>query len=209
MADQVICISRSPGAGGEAVGQMVSKELGYRYVDEEIVSSAAAKLNVPVDLVADVESRKPLLGRLLRQVATDMANASMISGISPPREVTVDESDDHRELIRQAIYETAEKGRVVIVAHAASQLLAGRRGVLRILVTASPDTRVGRLTEDGQLGESAAKKLVAQGDLARADYLKRFYGIKRELPTHYDLVVNTDVVGLDEAAQIVLTACNR
>jgi cytidylate kinase len=209
MTTRVVCISRSLGAGGEEVGRRVAGALGFRYVDEEIVTQAAAKLDVPVDLVADVETRKPLLIRLLKQVATDMASTSMISGISPPREIAVDESDDYRELIRQAIYETAEQGRVVIVAHAASQLLAGRQGVLRILVTASPETRVGRLTEDGQLGESAAKKLVAQGDLARADYLKRFYGIKRELPTHYDLVVNTDVVGLDEAAQIVLAACNR
>lgn len=206
MAGRVICISRAPGASGELVGQLVSQELGYRYVDEEIVTRAAAKLDVPVDLVAGVEERKPLLARMLKQVARDTASLSMFSGISPPREAAIDESDDYRELVRQAIFETAEQGDVVIVAHAASQLLGGHEGVLRVFVTGSPERRAERLAQDGELAAGAARKLVRDGDRARADYLKRFYGVKRELPTHYDLVVNTDAIAAEEAARLVVVA---
>ena len=39
-----------------------------------------------------------------------------------------------------------------------------------------------------------------------ADYLKRFYGISTELPTHYDIVLNTDHVAPEEAAALILTA---
>ena len=49
-------------------------------------------------------------------------------------------SDELRNLIRMAIEETAERGNVVIVAHAASHALAGRYDVLRVLVTASAET---------------------------------------------------------------------
>ena len=41
MPRSVICISRAAGAGGEEVAQIVAKELGFRYVDEEIVRRAA------------------------------------------------------------------------------------------------------------------------------------------------------------------------
>jgi cytidylate kinase len=204
----VVCLSRSLGAGGEVVGQIVAEGLGFRYVDEEIVKTAADKLGVPVDLVADVEARRSLTRRLLEEVLSDMGGASMLSGATPPP-IERRASDDYRALIQQAITETAEQGQVVIVAHAASQLLAGRPGVLRIFITASPQTTAARLAADGSIDEKAAAKLVKDGDLARADYLKRFYGISRELPTHYDLVVNTDVIGPEAAAQLVLAACGR
>ena len=40
-------------------------------------------------------------------------------------------------------------------------------------------------------------------DVARRDYLRRFYDIGDELPTHYDLVVNTDVLTVEKAAGLV------
>ena len=43
-------------------------------------------------------------------------------------------------------------------------------------------------------------------DAGRRDYLNRFYAVEEELPTHYDLVVNTDALTLDHAAAIVATA---
>jgi cytidylate kinase len=45
---------------------------------------------------------------------------------------------------------------------------------------------------------------VQETDRARADYLKRFYGVSREEPTHYDLVVNTDVLGHEEAVDLIV-----
>jgi cytidylate kinase len=36
--------------------------------------------------------------------------------------------------------------------------------------------------------------------------LKRFYEIDEELPTHYDLVVNTDVLTVEQAAELVSRA---
>jgi cytidylate kinase len=94
----------------------------------------------------------------------------------------------------------------VIVAHAASLALGDRDDVLRVLITASSETRARRLAEAGDIDEAEAKKVVARGDANRADYLKRFYGTSAELPTHYDLVINTDRVTLEDAASLILSA---
>jgi len=48
---------------------------------------------------------------------------------------------------------------------------------------------------------------VKESDAARRDYLKRFYGVE-ESPTQYDLVVNTDALSFDQAAELVATAAS-
>jgi Cytidylate kinase-like family len=84
-------------------------------------------------------------------------------------------SEGYRELIKEAIRQTAGRGGVAIVAHAASHALAEREGVLRVFVTASPPARASRLARQLELDEHAAIKRVKESDDVRADYLRRFY----------------------------------
>jgi cytidylate kinase len=78
-----------------------------------------------------------------------------------------------------------------------------------MLVTASPEVRARRLAGDAQIGEREAKKAVEESDRQRREYLARFYDVRRELPTHYDLVVNTDALALPLAAQLAATAAQE
>jgi cytidylate kinase len=109
-------------------------------------------------------------------------------------------------LIRSVLWETAERGNAVILAHAASLALANRTDVLRVWITASPATRARRLAAEQTTSETNAKKLITRSDANRADYLKRFYGASAELPTHYDIVLNTDRLTPDDAAALILSA---
>ena len=111
-----------------------------------------------------------------------------------------------RGLIQEAIEETARRGDVVIVAHAASRALSALPEVLRVLVTASPETRAQRLSASREIESKAARRSITDSDAARADYLRRFYGVAAELPTHYDLVINTDVLSIEQAAELVAQA---
>ena len=77
---RVVCISRSLGAGGEAVGRGVAERIGFGYVDEEIVQRAAEKMDVRVDVVADAEQRTKLAGRLLQELTGSLAGSSIYVG---------------------------------------------------------------------------------------------------------------------------------
>ena len=127
-------------------------------------------------------------------------------GLGPDGPVEGATSDELRAHILDAIEETAEHGKAVIVAHAASHALASRQDVLRVLVTASPDTRAARVAEAEGLDESAAAGAIKDADAGRSDYLKRFHDVGRELPTQYDLVVNTDRLSTEQAASLVHSA---
>lgn len=180
------------------MGRLVADRLRYRLVDEEIVARAAEKEKLHPGDLADVERRKSLLERVLR----DFAAAGEAQAYVPF--VPHQDPGSLRTLIRQSINETAEQGNVVIVSHAASYALAGRDDVLRVLVTASASRRATRLAASEGLDEKAAGKSIAAHDAGRADYLKRFYGVGSEEAAHYDIVVNTDSISAANAAGIVV-----
>jgi cytidylate kinase len=115
-------------------------------------------------------------------------------------------TEHYRQLIRDVIQETANQGEVVIFAHAAAMALGASGEVLRVLITASPETRAERVAAAYALSPRDADKAIRESDKARRDYLKDFYGIGEELPTHYDLVINTDVLSPQRAVDAILGA---
>ena len=200
MKTRVVGISHTVGAGGDGIGRTAAERLGFRFVDEEIITEAAEKAGIEPDELADTERRKGFLVRFVDSLGMS-AGAGSIGYV--PELGELGRSEDFRALIREAIQETAERGEVVIASHAASLALAGRDDLLRVFVTASPETRVKRLAEGGA---ADAQKVVRDQDAARADYLRRFHRIERELPTHYDMVINTDALSPEEAVGIIAQA---
>jgi cytidylate kinase len=204
---RVVAISPTDGSAGEELGPIVARELGFKLVNEEIVAQAAREAGVTPEMVADVERRKSLLARMLEGLGEiGPAGAAGFTGFVAIAEEPGPRRDALRGLIRTVVEESAERGNAVIVAHAASLALGNRPDVLRVLITASPATRAKRIAEARDIDEAEAEKVVGRGDANRADYLKRFYGSSEELPTHYDLVINTDRVGSADAAALILGA---
>jgi uncharacterized protein len=202
MTCRVVCISHATGAGGEEVGRLVAEGLGFLYVDDDIVARAAARGGISPADVADAERRKSLVARLLDALAqgnSEIGGSVAVLGL---------DAEDVRALIRETIERTAARGNAVIVAHAASHVVEPGDEALRVLVTASPTTRAARLGAAEGLDPAKAARSVRDSDEGRRDYLKRFYEIDQELPTHYDLVVNTDVLSVEQAADLVSRAAS-
>jgi len=209
MAARLVTISHASGAGGDSVGRMVAERLRFRYIDEEVIALAAEKEGLDTEVVADSERRKGLLDRLIADFSLTHFAAADGGLFWNPHAAGAAGRDDMRALIIEAIRETAKRGDVVIVAHAASIPLAGSEGLLRILVTASVETRVRRVAESTRRPAAEIAKFVNDSDAGRAAYFRRFYGIEEEMPTHYDLVLNTDVLTIEDAGEIVVSAAAR
>src|SRR5262245_31255142 len=69
MADAVVTIARSMGAGGEDVGYRVAEALAFRHVDEEIIARAAEKSGATPERVMQAEQRQSLMARLLESIS--------------------------------------------------------------------------------------------------------------------------------------------
>lgn len=206
MACSVVCVSHTTGSGGDEVGKLLAERLGYLYVDEDIVARAAAVGGLEPGEVADEERRKSYATRVLETLAEGGGDAWTLAATAG---LEVVRPADVRALIRETVLQTAARGNVVIVAHAASHAIEPGPHTLRVLVTASSATRAKRVGADEQLDEGQAARTIKDSDAGRRDYLKRFYSIDPESPTDYDLVVNTDLLSTEQAAEIVLRAADR
>ncbi|HEY7693832.1 MAG TPA: cytidylate kinase-like family protein [Gaiellaceae bacterium] len=207
MACKVVCISCASGAGGEEIGKLVAERLGFTCTDEEVVARAAARGGIDAGSVADEEKRRSRAARVLQALALS-GDAGLATGV--PLYVGDDEptSAEVRALIRETIEHLAAQGNVVIVAHAASHALPGRSEVLRVLITASPEVRARRIGDSSNVDGAGAARAVKESDAARRDYLRRFYDVKDELPTQYDLVLNTDFVSVERAVELIAFAAS-
>jgi CMP/dCMP kinase len=187
MEATVICISHADGADGGAIGRAVAHTLGYTFADDAIVSEAARAAGIFAESVSYAERKDAK-----RSIEVDFGR--------------IEKTEKLRRLIKDAIDAAADRGRIVITSHAASYALAGREGVLRVFVTAPDEMRAARIAESEGVDAKRAARELSESDKGRASYLERFYGVKSEQPTDYDLVVNTEKLGTDAAAALIVAA---
>jgi cytidylate kinase len=205
MGAQIVTIAMTAGTHAVEVGRQVAERLGFRYVNDEIIDRAAAQAGVSRETMAEVERSPSLLSRIVTAIASGVLGQSAVH-ISPE---DIDASPSYQRLIQDVIRETAAQRRVVIQAHGASLVLAGSAGLLRVLVTASPATRARRLAAESGRDAHAAAREIERSDSERRSFFKRFHDLDEELPTHYDLVVNTDVLSAEEVARIIASAAGK
>ena len=197
MQASVVSISRSMSSGGEEVGRLVADELGFRYVDDEIIVRAAGQAGVSPDTVAQVEHSRSLSQRISEVI---------LEGAPVTRSPERAEREHYQGLIQWVVQDMAREGQVVFVAHGTSITLANMSGNLRVLITASPEVRTERLMNSDGLNQRQARKAIRDSDRERQNFFRGFNNLRQELPTHYDLVVNTDRMTLPEAVKLVVLA---
>ena len=186
---------------------MVAEALGFQLLNTQIVTRAADEAGVDPAAVMDAEGRQSVAARLLgRLTAAGLSGGAGSSGNPAATEDDGPDPEALRDFIRAIIWEAGERGDAVIVTHAASYALASRSDVLRVLISASPEARARRIAEAKGCSESDAAQAVARGDAGRAEYLKRFYDIDAELPSHYDIVIDTDDLDPMAATELIVSA---
>lgn len=205
VACSVLCVSHTTGSDGDEIGRRVAEQLGYLYVDEDIVARAAAQGGLDPGDVADEERRKSYARRILEALAEGGGDPMVLAATAG---IEVVSPSDIRALIRETVVQTAARGNVVIVAHAAAHAIEPGPRTLRVLVTASTATRARRLAGAAQVDGAQAARTIKDSDAGRRDYLKRFYSVDSESPTDYDLVINTDILSAEQAAEIILRAAH-
>src|SRR3984893_678347 len=207
----VITIGRQFGAGGSTVGTMLARELKADLLEDKIIDEVARRLELPKE---EVEAADEQPGSLLSRLLIALGSASGEPMIPPETAAWIPPNADPvfdtrlavLEITQQVIKEAARGGNVVIVGRGAAYLLADLEVALHVYLEASQTIRVKALMERFQISEEEARRRMKQTDENRTAYVKQVYGHDRNLPGHYDLVLNTGRLGYEATVDTILAA---
>jgi cytidylate kinase len=231
----VITMSRQRGSMGSYIALEVARKLDLRYLDREIIESVARDVGVSPESVESVEQRalqwtrvKRLLGArpklpavasasLREQEAYDTRVEAIMRTESLSREAAIARLEsgggleyaprpDFLNLITSIVLEEASEGQAMIVGRGGQMILRGRPGVLHVQVMAKFESRVYNVIQREGVKWREAAYRVRLADEHRAAYLRRFYNVDWLDSGLYDLVINTDQIPCDVAADLIVQA---
>jgi cytidylate kinase len=210
MTASVVTFSTQVGSGGNAISRAVAGRLGYRFYDWEIISQAAQEAGVSPEVlaVATSERRPSFIERVIGRLAGfDAEDETSTAGVSTAPGLLG--SEDYRQFIEHVVKELGHQGEAVIVNRAGQVLLKGVPGVFRVLVYGSPEQRAQRFSANQGRDIDEVRRMLADSDRQRGEYLKRVYHIDWLSSINYDIAINTDRVGHDLAVDMIVTAARE
>lgn len=189
------------------MAQLAAAALGWTVIDNEFVDEVARRAGLSASEVAQLEERTPgLLERLARTLAVASPEL-FITGTSVPQ-VERDEATVVK-LTERIIHEAGVLGRCVLVGRGAQAILAQHPGALHVYVVASKAWRMRLAVERLGVDPATVEKVVDDTDRRRDKYVQKYYGRTRPDPANYDLVVNTERLGFEGAAQLIVAEARR
>lgn len=199
----IITVSRMFGSGGSEVASAVARTLGWSLLDNDVIDEVAARTGLTTSQVAAREERRPSFGeRLVNAMA--MSTQEMLSPLASAKLPPTEE----RLLLttRHVIEEAASRGPIVIVGRGAHLMLGLRGDLLSVFCYAPREALIRRIMHRDSLDESAAARSVDDTNRQRSEWVRMHWGRDWSAPGTYHLCVNTEALGVDGAASVVVRA---
>jgi cytidylate kinase len=196
----VITIGRQFGSGGRDVGEKIAKALGIPFYDKELVELAAQKSDLSKEALKEVDERAT--SSFLYSLAG--GNFSM-RGINAPLYYEMPINDKLFIAQAEVIKTIAKEGSCVIVGRCADYVLENEDvDLLNVFIYASVDFRAKRVMDALGLTQAKARDRVIKTDKQRRTYYDYYTSMDWGVMSNYDLCVNTEKIGIDDAAELVI-----
>jgi CMP/dCMP kinase len=203
----LITLTRQYAAGGSDVAALVAGALGWTVIDNEFVDEVARRAGLPAAEVAQLEERAPgLLERIARALTAASPELSVTNTDLPKAEA---EETKIVGLTGRVIREAAVHGRVILVGRGAQAVLAQRANALHVYLVASKAWRMKLAVERLGVDPAQVERVLEETDRDRDRYVKAYYGRARQEPINYDMVLNTETLGFEGAAALVVAEAKR
>ncbi|MCS6845975.1 MAG: cytidylate kinase-like family protein [Caldilineales bacterium] len=211
----VITVSRQFASGGDEIAARVCELLGYSLFDKTLMAAVAAEAGLTdteiVDFSETSHRGRSFLDRLLGRRITVAEVRSWREDVRGVRTPTVQRLTDEQAIgmVRATLEAAYRRGDVVIVGRGGQAALKGRPDVLHVRIEAPLEHRIQRCMDELDLPQVEAELLIEERDRAALDYVQRYYGINPADPQHYHLVINTGLLDLETAADVIVLAVQQ
>jgi cytidylate kinase len=188
----IVTISHEIGSGGPEIGQQLADNLGYKCIDQELISETAHHYGLLEEKLSHLDECKPSLFERF-----DAETRRYITAI------------------QTSLYEFAEQDNVVLMGRGGQWLLRGIPHVVGVRVRAPFEMRVKRLAKKlaGSMGERPNMRTVTEmarrDDTEKAGRMRYLYEVELTDAALYDVVLNTEKLSVAAAVEVVAGVARR
>lgn len=189
----VIAIAREFGSGGHLLGEMLSKQLGIRLFDKELIQMTAQSSGMDEAYIVKNEQSVPsfwlkcILERCNRERPEMTLSADDLLFVSESK----------------IIEELAQKEPCIIVGRCADYILKNEPGVLKVFCYCSEEQAMKRCINEYGLKQEEAAAAIRQRNRNRIHHYEYYTGRKWGDPHNYDLMINTGTISLEMACELI------
>jgi cytidylate kinase len=187
----IITISRGTFAGGQKLAETLAKRLGYRTVSREyLYQTVLEQYGLQYDELMQFLEEAPTLRAMCAGERQDRASVG----------------ERRRQLftaVRASLCELVKDDNVVYHGYAGHLLLPGVSHVVRVRLIAPRPKRIEMAMARETLSRADASRKIDQVDGERARWTQAFFGVNWGDPLLFDIVINLENVGIDEATELL------
>jgi cytidylate kinase len=187
---QNICLSREAGSGASALARMVGQRLDWKVYDDELIEAIAHRMVLPIDDVKALDEQAP-------SVVQDW--------LLPLREEYYAPQEAYLDHLAKLIEAIGRAGESILVGRGAGFMLP-RETTLSVRIIAPLHVRAQRLAERMGVSLRTARRAAKDLDRRRAQFDRTMHRVKSNDPHYFDLVLDSDSLGLEIASEIIVHA---
>jgi cytidylate kinase len=202
LSGPALTFSHQTGAGSHEVASLVARLLQisepagaaqWTVFDRELVAKVLEEHQLPQSLAERMpEDRRTWIQDLTEELV----------GLRPT-------SWDMLPKIMETVLHLADAGHVILVGRGANLITAKMPNVFHVRLVSSLPERLARVEQLEHLDPDAAAEFIANGDRGRARFVKSHFHERVENELLYHLVINTGLIPLPDAAQLIADQARR
>jgi hypothetical protein len=197
-----VTISPQTGAGAEEIarhlaavldGREPSRHAPWTVFDRQLVEIALEEHHLPTSLAK-------LMPEDRRSYFEDVRDE--IIGLRPPSWELIPK-------IVQSVQHLADTGHTILLGRGAGVLTGSMPNVFHVRVIASLPKRIERVQKSQKISPKEAAKFIEKIDQGRLRYVKAYFHKRVDDDLQYHLVLNSDLISLDDAAELIADGARR
>ena len=184
-----ISISREPGCGGTAIARRLAAELGMDLIGSSIIQQVAERSDISEKVIASLDEKQVRLRDL------------WLESLFRTRHILPNE---YLRYLSRVVGTIGKQGNTIIIGRG-GQFLLPPDETFRIRLVGPRETRIHNVMQYSNRDYETAKRYVVKTETDRNAFHCRHFGADWTNPVHYDLTINTGILGIEGAVTVAKT----
>jgi CMP/dCMP kinase len=201
----IITISRQMGSGGTYIGYLAAKELGFRYLDREILRQAAIKLGIEPGMLERYDGRSAsVIENIVQSFCFSTPEMPSVPHLRRPVY-----NKDLFALESKIMKEVSDCCNAVIIGRGGFSILKNRPDTIHIFVHAPPVYRIERIMKLQKIAnKKEAQKMIEESDHKKSKFIRDMAGTDWCDARNYHLCIDSSVVGFPDCVKMITRLVN-